>query len=461
MPAQPERMTTSRQRTVGSPAGLAVLALALAARLAALAATSGYVPIHDDRAYVRHALALERLHRYPLFHMGHHLVPTAYRPPGFPVFLAAVHAQLANGTLNARLAQCAVGVALVALVGIVAARLFDRRTALVAMTLAALSPVLVVFGSSLISEPLFTTLVLAAVAAALRARAAPRAIGWAVLAGVAGGAAALTRSEGLFILPAVALIAWRGRLPVAPLAIVLVGIAVVAPWTVRNAKVLHAFVPVSTETGNTLAGTYNDVSAHDRAAPAAWQDPRLSGLYPAVRAAHRFDEAALDRALEGVAVRYVLDHPLYPLRVAAHNALRLTGLSSASWSAWSLHTVSLPTRAATLVRMGLLLTVLLAVAGAFDRRARRMPAGWWLTGLVIAGSALLINAEQRFAVPLQPWLILLAALPISAALDRGRSRGWAQLVTWRPARWRPSLPLRRAADHGRPTAPPSHARRAP
>src|ERR1700724_3198027 len=50
MPAQPERMTTSRQRTVGSPAGLAVLALALAARLAALAATSGYVPIHDDRA---------------------------------------------------------------------------------------------------------------------------------------------------------------------------------------------------------------------------------------------------------------------------------------------------------------------------------------------------------------------------------------------------------------------------
>lgn len=446
-------MTPSRQRTVGSPAGLAVLGLALAVRLAALAATAGYVPHHDDRAYLRHALVLERLHRYPVFHISHHVVPTAYRPPGFPVFLAATHAQLGHDILAARLAQCAVGVALVALVGIIAARLFDRRTALVAMTLAALSPVLVVFGSSLISEPLFTTLVLASVAAALRARSAPQAIGWAVLAGVAAGVAALTRSEGLFTLPAVALIAWRGRFPVGSLAIVLVGIAVVAPWTVRNAEVLHAFVPVSTETGNTLAGTYNDLSAHDRAAPAAWRDPRLSGLYPAVRAAHRFSEAGLDRALERVAVRYVIDHPLYPVRVAMHNAVRLTGLAPASWSAWSLHTVSLPPRAGTLVRMALLLTTLLAAVGALDRRARHLPLGWWLAGLVIAASTLLVNAEQRFAVPLQPWLILLAALPVSAALDR--------VVTWRPARWRPYLPLRRAADRGRPTARPSHARRAP
>jgi 4-amino-4-deoxy-L-arabinose transferase-like glycosyltransferase len=450
-------MTVSPQRTVGSPAGLAVLGLALAVRLAALAATRGYVPHHDDRAYLRHALALEHLHRYPVFHMGHHVVPTAYRPPGFPLLLAVAHA-LAGGTIGDRLAQCAVGVALVALVGIVATRLFDRRTALVAMTLAALSPVLVVFGSSLISEPLFTTLVLAAVAAALRVRAAPPATGWAVLAGIAAGAAALTRSQGLLLLPAVALIAWRPRAWAGPLAVVLAAIAVVAPWTVRNAEVLHAFVPVSTETGNTLAGTYNDLSANDRAAPAAWRDPRLSHLYPAVRAAHRFSEPGLDRALERVAVQYVIDHPLYPLRVAAQNARRLTGLAPASWSAWSLHTVSLPPRAGTLVRVALLLTALLAVAGALDRRARHLPAGWWLAGLLIAASTLLVNAEQRFAVPLQPWLILLAALPISAALDRGRVR---DMVTWRPARWRPFRPRRRAAARGRPTGPPSRARRAP
>jgi 4-amino-4-deoxy-L-arabinose transferase-like glycosyltransferase len=454
-----ERMTAPPQRTVGSRAGLALLGLGLAARLGALAATRGYVPHHDDRAYFRHARALERLHRYPVFHVGHHVVPTAYRPPGFPVLLAAAQALLGGGTLDDRLAQCAVGVALVALVGIVAARLFDRRTALVAMTLAALSPVLVVFGSSLISEPLFATLELAAVAAALCARSAPHATRWAVLAGIAAGAAALTRSEGLLALPAVALIAWRPRAWAPPLALVLAGIAVVAPWTVRNAEVLHAFVPVSTETGNTLAGTYNDLSANDRVAPAAWRDPRLSGLYPAVRAAHRFSEPGLDRALERVAVDYVTDHPLYPLRVAVQNAGRLAGLAPASWSAWSLHTVSLSTRAGTLVRVALLLTVLLAVAGALGGRARHLPAGWWLTGLVLAASTLLVNAEQRFAVPLQPWLILLAALPISAALDRGRGR--SHVVTWRPARWRPFRPRRQAVGRDRPTGRASRARRAP
>jgi 4-amino-4-deoxy-L-arabinose transferase-like glycosyltransferase len=442
-------MTISPQRTVGSPAGLAVLGLGLAVRLAALAATRGYVPIHDDRAYLRHALALERLHRYPIFHDGHHVVPTAYRPPGFPAFLAAAHTVLGGNTmadtLGPRLAQCAVGVALVALVGIVAARLFDRRTALVAMTLAALSPVLVVFGSSLISELLFTTLLLAAVAAALRARSAPGAARWAVLAGLLAGAAALTRSQGLLTLPAVALIAWRPRSPAGTIAVVLAGIAVVAPWTVRNAVVLHAFVPVSTETGNTLAGTYNDLSANDPLMPAAWHDPRLSGLYPAVRAAHRYSEAGLDRALEHAAVHYVTDHPLYPLRVAFHNAGRLTGLASASWSAWSLHTVSLSPRAGTLVRIALLLTTLLALVGAFSRRARHLPIGWWLTGVVLAAPTLLVNAEQRFTVPLQPWLILLAALPISAALDRVTG------VTWRPARWRPSPPRQPAGARGRPT----------
>jgi 4-amino-4-deoxy-L-arabinose transferase-like glycosyltransferase len=324
------------------------------------------------------------------------------------------------------------------------------------MTLAALSPVLVVFGSSLISELLFTTLLLAAVAAALRARSAPGAARWAVLAGLLAGAAALTRSQGLLTLLPVALIAWRPRAPAASLAVVLAAIAVVAPWTVRNARVLHAFVPVSTEAGNTLAGTYNDRSAHDPALPAAWRDPRLSHLYPAVRRAHRFSEADLDRALEHVAVRYAIDHPVYPLRVAVHNVPRLTGLAPPSWSAWSLHTVSLPPRAGTLVRIALLLTVLLALAGTLDRRARRLPAGWWLIGLVLAASTLLVNAEQRFAVPLQPWLILLAAPPISAALDRGRGR-----VTWRPARWRPFPLRRRAAAPGRPTGPPSRARRAP
>ena len=37
----------------------------------------------------------------------------------------------------------------------------------------------------------------------------------------------------------------------------------VAPWTIRNAYELHAFVPTTTQLGWALAGTYND-QARDR-----------------------------------------------------------------------------------------------------------------------------------------------------------------------------------------------------
>ncbi|MDX6702654.1 MAG: hypothetical protein QOF26_2880, partial [Baekduia sp.] len=59
---------------------------------------------------------------------------------------------------------------------------------------------------------------------------------------------------------------------------------------------------------------------------------------------------------------------------------------------------------------------LLGLAGAATAAARRAPPGWWLTFGLVAVVALLVNAEQRFAVPLQPFLLLLAPLPFT----RGR-----------------------------------------
>jgi hypothetical protein len=38
----------------------------------------------------------------------------------------------------------------------------------------------------------------------------------------------------------------------------------IMPWTIRNANAQHAFVPVTTELGATLSGTYNDYSATKR-----------------------------------------------------------------------------------------------------------------------------------------------------------------------------------------------------
>jgi 4-amino-4-deoxy-L-arabinose transferase-like glycosyltransferase len=391
---------------IRSRAGLALIGAALALRAVLVRLTPGYVPHHDDRAYLLHALALVHTHAYPVYHVAGHAVPTAYRAPGWPFVLAIVHAVLGGGLVAPRLVQAALGAAVVAAVGAVSAEVWGRRTALIAMAIAAVSPALVVFGASLLSEPLFAALALASIACALHAHGR---VGWAVAAGVLAGAAALTRPEGLFLVLAIALCAGGRR---AALVVAVVAALCVAPWTVRNAVVMHAFVPVSTEAGNTLAGTYNEKSLHD----ARWRDPRLSGLYPAQRKAHRGDEVGNDTALLHAVGRWVLDHPLYPARVAYENGRRLAGAVPTSYSVTSLHVVSLPPWPAPWIRVGLLLVTALALAGACLPAARQAPPGWWLGLALVFLAALMVNGEQRFAFPLEAWLAPLAALPLS----RGR-----------------------------------------
>jgi 4-amino-4-deoxy-L-arabinose transferase-like glycosyltransferase len=389
---------------------VAVGAGAFALRLFAVDHTPHYRPRHDDHSYVQHALALVQTHAYPVFHLGHEAVPTAYRPPGFPVFLAVAHELFGPGLRPQRLAQVLVGVAVVILIGVVARQLWGPRTGLIAAALAAISPVLVLFGATLESEPLFTALMLAALSCALAARTrrgdGRRVLAWATAAGVLAGLASLTRPEGLAVALAVALCAGSRR---AGLVVVLATVVCVAPWTIRNAITMHAFVPVSTAAGNTLAGTYNSVSLHD----GRWRDPRLSHLYPAVRAAHRGNEPGRDRALRHAVLEFILAHPTAPLQIAAHNVPRVTGLAPVSFSRVSLKTVSLTPRPAPLLRVALIVTTVLGLAGAATAAARRAPPGWWAAGAIVLLVALLVNAEQRFTVSLQPFLLLLAPLPFT------------------------------------------------
>ncbi|MGZ4276683.1 MAG: glycosyltransferase family 39 protein [Solirubrobacteraceae bacterium] len=382
---------------------VALVGLGLLLRLAVVRLTPGYVPKHDDHSYLMHAVALVNTGAYPVYDVRGLDIQTAYRAPGFPVVLATARALLGPELSGARVVQVLIGALVVALVGVVARQLWGPRTALVATAIAAVSPLLVIYDASLISEPLFVALELAAVACALHAHGRT---GWAVAAGLLAGAGALTRPIGLFLLFALALCAGGRR---AALAMIAAGLLAIAPWTIRNFDTMHAFVPISTEAGNTLAGTYNDVSAKD----GRWRDPRLTRLYRRERAATRHNEVARDAALTHAVARWIAHHPLQPAKVAVLNAGRIAGIAPTAYAAHSLVTVSLPTRPAWLVRVGLLLVTALALAGLFTKAARRAPPGWWLAGGLLLASTVLVNAEQRFAVPLTAWLIPLAALPLT------------------------------------------------
>jgi MYXO-CTERM domain-containing protein len=419
----------------------ALLLLALAARIGYVVATPDYQIVHDARDYDNHARSIATGHGYARMGSGPSRA-TAFRPPAYPYFLAGVYAitgvARADVTERARVGRIAnaiVGTAIVALIGLLAAQFFDRRIALAAMALAAVYIPLVLAGGALMSEPLFAALMLAALVAAIRHRRSAHPFRWAVVAGVFAGLMILGRANALVLLAPLALAVWTGR-PwrawrslAAPAVLVAVAIVTVAPWTIRNAVVLHSFVPVSTQFGSALAGTYNDEARADRDRPASWRSLRRIDQYQyLVGPPHnrQVNESQLDKELRAVAFRYAADHPAYVAKVALWDTLRMLDLAGIGWSRHTASTISVAPDWADAGVVCFWFFALLAVAGAFTARRRRLPLYVAAIPLLLYLSVVFMVFETpRYRTGIDPFIVLLAAFAVVGAWETVASRARA------------------------------------
>ena len=402
---------------------VAVLALALVLRVAAVAGQPDLQPAFDAGDYERHALSIAAGDGYPDTAVAAPGSPTALRPPLYPYVLGAVYAVSGDSRTAARLLGAVLGTLAVLLLFLIGRAVFSERAGLWAAALAAVSPTLVLLNSSLVSEQVFVPLVLGLALAIVRA---PRGDWrWAALLGVLCGLAALTRVIGLLlVLPAV-LAVWgsRPRLTrralLAPVAVVLAAALTVLPWSLRNTAEFDRFVPLATQEGFNLFSTYN-------AEVAAVEDPRASWRFPLVieeskRLFHRrgIDEAEISEELGARARRYILDHPLYPLEVAALNTPRLFGIGDdAALARTDAEQTGIPDRLRGVVDVSVYLTLASGLAGIallVRRRASVVPLSLWLIpGLLFLGAVFFL-AVPRYRVPLDPFLLLLAAGGLTAS----------------------------------------------
>src|SRR4051812_37395151 len=115
---------------------LLVLAIALAVRVAQIAATRHWRPVSDPADYVRHAISIAH---------GHGMAdsflpgggPSALRPPAYPYFLGGVFAVSGDSFTAGRVAAALLGVVAGFLIGLIAQQLWSRPAAFVAMALSA------------------------------------------------------------------------------------------------------------------------------------------------------------------------------------------------------------------------------------------------------------------------------------------------------------------------------------
>jgi hypothetical protein len=339
------------------------------------------------------------------------------------MFLAAVYTISeplgVDRWVAARVAQALLGTAVVALLGLVAWRLWGRRTGIAALALGAVFVPGVVLGGALLTETLFVALMLAALAAALADRAAGGDRRWLIAAGVLCGLAVLTRSNApALLLPLAIAVASAGERPLRARlrrAAALVGVAalVVAPWTLRNAVALDAFVPVTTEAGSALAGTYSDETRHDRDWPGAWKPPaHFRELRPVLDPVRR-EEPAEQRALLERSLRYMADNPAYVAEVGGLNLWRLSGLEGRDWWHFSGRTLSLPGWTADVSGVAFLAFLALAAVGVFTAAARAAPRWLWLMAVLMLASVIFVVGETRFRAPVDAFVVLLAALAVA------------------------------------------------
>lgn len=344
--------------------------------------------------------------------------PITTHGPLYPALAAAVLFVSGNSWLIVRLAQLLLSVASVLLVFHVARRAADVAAGIVAAALVTIYLPLVQFSSELLTETLFTFLLILILYLGLRLVQE-----WtgrlALFLGVAMGLLALTKFKGIFVavifLPLFLFIGRKRKLPLRWAVVpCLVALLVYSPWVVRNSLIEHTFVPMGSGAGNSLISGM----------PAKEQRSVYKGVKKSGTSAQRND-TALKRGIEEI-----LKKPGSFIAGSGRHFLQM-------WL--NLGFDKSPSKGSILFALTNSFSLLAGAAGAVAMWRRGGP-GRDLVSMVtitlIAFTAIHMAtlADGRYSVPLLPLVFVVASLPLArvyAALLARRS-GDRDSVTAKP-----------------------------
>jgi hypothetical protein len=133
------------------------------------------------------------------------------------------------------------------------------------------------------------------------------------------------------------------------------------------------------------------------------------------------DEVGLGERLRTAAIDFVRDHPSAPIQAEAWNSYRMLELTGLDQSARAARETGYGRGAAALGMVSFWIVAALALLGAATRAARRAPVALWLApALLWAGTALFLG-EPRLRAPIEPFIVLAAALAVDRVFARVRA----------------------------------------
>ena len=455
-----EALTRSHRESAANRPLVVVFVVALAIRLinvALLDSPAGFFAESDTLTYWALGTALS--HRDSFWPT---LCALTDRMPLYPMLLAGMQSVFGSAPRAVALVQAAIDAGTCALIGALGA-FISPRVGLFAGILAAFSMTLVVLSSQILTDTVFLFLLAVGLFLTARFLFAPTKWG-AMLAGFAGGLALITRSSIVLLLLAaiplifLATLSKTRRLGRAWLAAGLFAISAAAPivpvlW--RNLTIYHT-VSLSSQTGDHLAFWIVPL-VQQRADGTPYQETvdRMQMLYrerlaqrptsepnPFVQSAVKSEvarealarlplSAFLESWVEGMAVNLAAPAVLSDPRVRALPKPHYYATPGASlWERAKAYFFNDPGLYQLLLTAGLLamLPLLLLEAMGLVMLARRQPFAAALA-LGLVGYFLLLSgpvAGPKYRLPVEPALLVFAALPLAKVADRFRA--WSRKV---------------------------------
>ena len=364
------------------------------------------------------------------FFLNGRKVPTAEFPPLWPMLLAVLDLLGFDAANEQRALGALLGGMTVVVIGLLAAALVDRRVGVVAATLTAVYPQLIVIDTSLHAEGLAVLLVATALLGVVRARQAEDGVltaagrRWWILASVALGLGTLTRTE--IILVAIALVVPACRVPnrrvwAQAAAVGLAGVVVsIGGWTVRNAISLGEVQPFTNNSGSLIAGANCD-AVYSGSEIGLWDFDCVDS----VETEAHLGESAVASEQRSIGFGHAVDNLSDLPAVGAVRVLRTfgawdmrsqisfestegrdTGLLWAGWFGW----LGLVAFSLGGVRLGDQL-------GWRNRWPLLVPLG------VVFATALASYGNQRFRAIAEPGMLVLAATGLVLLVDQLRHQG--------------------------------------
>jgi 4-amino-4-deoxy-L-arabinose transferase-like glycosyltransferase len=339
--------------------------------------------------------------------------PTALLAPGYPVIIACFFRVFGSFTFAAAIAvmalQLCFSVMTVWIIMHVALRCFGARAANLAGAFWALSLPLLWMPTIFWETSLSALVLVSMIALALRYERSPRSLLW-VLMGAYCGLVVLVNPA---LLPALLSIlgwaAWQTRKTVrySPFLGLLILLLVYAPWPIRNARVLHAFIPLRSTVGFELwiGNRAGATGFLDESQFPLFNQQEFESYVAKGEVAYMQDKSRLAKA-------YIRGHPVEFLRLSAVRFLRFwTGTGNRDGS------LVFATHAALTTSLGLI-----GLWRLFRERRFRLAALFFLPMSLFPLPYYITHAEFRYRLVVDPLLVILAGYAISAWFLHGSQR---------------------------------------